>query len=1001
MDVVHEKCDQYSAVTHGKESSRNYPTSSMRSNHKVLVLGGSSSGGNLQHEESSEPINSLDFSMITNPGGSVGRQARIVDTDGSIYTPSNAIATSKDATNSSTGRLGSLLRGVVSSTTPSSINPRQLLSTSTSHTKEHQNNIPSSSNSTSECNALTFAKSAPLSGYLRKLGKNIPTFKRRFFVLKPSTHLYYFMSPNDTEPRGCIDLDMIWDNEKEGKSGGGGCEVREIGLLPDGSFQFELLFYEEIDEGDGNSTVTDDNASTDTASRTPQPSKRRNFQRQCIVLEARTEEIGRGWITKLQSERLSAAKEKVDGLSSNLTEMKSISTRWETSACEEAMRADEAERQRNTAISESTKWKEKYNNLNEAIRLLVKTQGGTSSEFLSEALDGLDLNGTNFSDISDAFEKINESFNLSLKREEEAKNHIAELEQSFQEAESETSKMKVELTKVREANGILREDLKKTKREKRVLVKEVKSLHAAAAEVTSNQSTNHERERHDLRSSNSQSDSRGGTSAGDTASITQQPRRRMNDEEKRLVIELEEHVMSGLRLSEQFLTLSGVDPSEVGDDFDSYAQESNDRSPGRQSRYQPPQMGLDLSHPAEMVANQRHKPLSSLLDDNDGESVSTGPETDSLLEPNTEINNDINSIVESTEGSAEFHNDIYQYGETHGDHSVNQNLHDRFIGITRQQEEATGKHGAHQPAIIHSKETSTVASSVSESTRCSRVTDNGHATFKLQCPRDDGQVYHITFYSKKIGLQFQKIPNEANPIGLLTDALTAADHSPNSEMSNPTTAELKRIANISQNSKNRKWQGDHSLECLPVAPTDAVLVCGFVGYDDSTGNARPSIGARLVAFDGIPVEVGKWTFESIRQSIKARGRPLTLSFRNDVLTKKQDDILTKAVSDLGRSAPQSMSPLRGSSRRGLSHVGERGHEYQHSQGYNSQRSQPKIYYSFSDAGSSISSAVAPLMSNLLSNNHKQRGDDEPDYLKRSDASLDKNRHHSDFQSGLL
>ena len=53
--------------------------------------------------------------------------------------------------------------------------------------------------------------------------------------------------------------------------------------------------------------------------------------------------------------------------------------------------------------------------------------------------------------------------------------------------------------------------------------------------------------------------------------------------------------------------------------------------------------------------------------------------------------------------------------------------------------------------------------------------------------------------------------------------------------------------------------------------------------------------ARLVAFDGIPVEVGKWTFESIRKSIQARGRPLTLSFRNDFLTSKQREILTKAV----------------------------------------------------------------------------------------------------------
>jgi hypothetical protein len=54
----------------------------------------------------------------------------------------------------------------------------------------------------------------------------------------------------------------------------------------------------------------------------------------------------------------------------------------------------------------------------------------------------------------------------------------------------------------------------------------------------------------------------------------------------------------------------------------------------------------------------------------------------------------------------------------------------------------------------------------------------------------------------------------------------------------------------------------------------------------------------LVAFDGISVEVGKWTFQSIRRAIKSRGRPLTLSFRNDYLTTEQRTILTKAVKDV-------------------------------------------------------------------------------------------------------
>lgn len=126
---------------------------------------------------------------------------------------------------------------------------------------------------------------------------------------------------------------------------------------------------------------------------------------------------------------------------------------------------------------------------------------------------------------------------------------------------------------------------------------------------------------------------------------------------------------------------------------------------------------------------------------------------------------------------------------------------------------------------------------------------------------------------------------------------------------------------------------------------------------------------------------------------------MTLSFRNDFLTPKQRAILTKAVEDL--NAPP---------------ASERDHEVYHSHENtihkstssisSSQRSPPKVkYYSFSEAGSSISSAVAPLVSNLLSNSRisgtKQHGDFAPDYLRRTSDSLDQMRHHHDFQSGLL
>ena len=179
--------------------------------------------------------------------------------------------------------------------------------------------------------------------------------------------------------------------------------------------------------------------------------------------------------------------------------------------------------------------------------------------------------------------------------------------------------------------------------------------------------------------------------------------------------------------------------------------------------------------------------------------------------------------------------------------------------------------------------------------------------------------------------------------------------------------------------------------------------------------------ARLVAFDGIPVEVGKWTFENIRKSILARGRPMTLSFRNDFLTPKQRTILTKAVEAVNPpptasshfssygSIVHSTDPTTSSSS-GTQECYENTIPRSTSSISSQRSSQPQSkYYSFSEAGSSISSAVAPLVSNLLSNSlsssgkkqQLQRQHDAPSYMKRTSDSLNKMRHHNDFQSGLL
>jgi len=1167
-------------------------------NNQVLVLGGNNSSHHQQRQSASaaaiatsssstlsnripysshktqtpeqKPSASLDFSMITTPGGK--EFARMVDNEttnaGLIVTPSEVNGSTSNTNGRWTSAVGTpfstLLRGVVSSSQLLNNSSNTVPKTPYTNAREslrhssHKANLDTSyyidnngdeNALNDECTALNFARSAPLSGYLRKLGKNIPTFKRRFFVLKPSTHLYYFLSPHDVEPRGCIDLDRFMTSSEDGEGvgyGTGGCEVREIGVLPDGTFRFELLFEEKaseiIEEEDNDNASTDTGSRTTTSSQTSLKQRTNQFQKQSIVLEARSEELGREWMSKLQSERLSTKSAEAEYLATSLEEMKTISQRWETSACEEAMRADGAERQRNTAIAEAKVWEGKFTDLNEALRLLMKNTtkskkqeeegGASSSDFMEEAFRGLDLESTNFNDISDAFKNIHNDYNILAKKEEGTNKRVEELERRLQEAEDRASKAESKLATVWEDNRVMQMDLKKTKREKRILVKEVKSMHAAAAAAAAaeenaskqsaqsncNGSVRQAKQHYDLHSTTSQSErSRGGTSDGASSSIGRiiadqhkqhassssslpKPKRKLNDKEKRLVIELEEHVMSGLRLSEQFLTLNGVDPSEVGDDLDdSVAQASVrqaskcsvERSPERTQhrRHQehlqehhpehrqpsrnlsPPRApSMNLSPPptiTRMGNETLQKPLGSLMDENEddeSEAVATASSVSKEIDRNSHVDGaNMSYTAESTVKGSNLLNDIYQYEEApSGDNLINQNLNERFIqqitpiDTSKKGEESMAQCRSAKPAI-HLKEISAdratpsldMASSVSESSR-SRVMENGNATTKLQCPLrdvgetplpkpstsnmgDDGKVYHITFYSSKIGLQFQKVPNESSSksTGLLTEAMTA-DHGPNVE-TNQTAAELRRIASLSRHShhdtNNNDKLGGSSMECHPVSPEDAVLVCGFVGFDDSTGNCRPRIGARLVAFDGITVEIGPWTFESIRKSIKARGRPLTLSFRNDFLTQKQRVILTKAIDDVNppplpltsHSKHQYVHRENSSTRERLHHPDHYDDHYEDTiststttatssiyssrQQHSQQQSKNKYYSSFSEAGSSISSAVAPLVSNLLSNKRssggKHQGDFAPDYLRRTSDSLAKMRHHHDFQSGLL
>jgi hypothetical protein len=346
-------------------------------------------------------------------------------------------------------------------------------------------------------------------------------------------------------------------------------------------------------------------------------------------------------------------------------------------------------------------------------------------------------------------------------------------------------------------------------------------------------------------------------------------------------------------------------------------------------------------------------------------------------------------------------------------------------------------------SVLQAEATANLASSLTKATERMRMPESSKTE-----AIDELQVYHLTFYSRKIGLQFQKVPPPPlKPKGLLTDAVKA-DFVQNLPEKKPdrTASELRMIASLTHQAKMDVGDEKKHDPATLQAPVDAVLVCGFSGFDESGANVRPKLGARLVAFDGVSVEVGPWTFDTIRKAILSRSRPLTLSFRNDYLTKEQREILTRAVKEANRhnlaarrqsgTTADVSSDLHSLAQSTTSHESESfvnqnvvvsvlkhsssdRHEID-SVSVMTERSigpetplpvtlsappkrTPYSFRSFSDVGSSTSSvlsAVGPLMAHLL----PPRTPSEsftPDYMVSKGQSVEETPEHADFASSLL
>ena len=776
---------------------------------------------------------------------------------------------------------------------------------------------PAAMDTTRAISAAIFARSSGViqAGFLQKLGKNIPEYKRRFFVLKPETSLYYYLSPNETEPRGKINLE--------------GSAIEKLEETPDGRLRFVV------------SLKNDDEDAKERDAANTNENKDDNYQQRHdkVVLEARSAEIGEEWIRHMKGERVSHLKERNESLTTTVTKQANQIADLERQI--EHFNMIEADR--DGALEDAKNWKNKFTRLDESLRLLTQQiRKSLSTSFTKEEesdekgdddaceastenqavddgndedtnsvhndnqtldsthsfskkdttqvknslasalLDDLanedmdveeimDVPGTYFSGLSNICKQQKESSRLASIEASSAVEDVLQANERAEIIQKRMNKAEKQILKLWEENCDVRKSLKQKKREKRVLVKEVKQLQltvqdlklsmkeASAAPFGPNKIINED---------------------GPMADTM------IGSDEERLIIELEEHVASSIRLHERLLGGNEFDQDmeqSISTDLASINYDATDPVPhGGRSR---------VKHVE--LEGSKAKLLSLFDGDTDSEEESDVYQHDS---------EDLNSHIETQS----LFGSVASSALSLADSDV------RSPPRTNPLLELDGKHEEESEQRNSTKPSSSKL-----------VTENGHATSRLICPladvvdvsgrsnystndvgsveykgNEDLRVQHLTFYSQKIGIQFQKAsPAPTKSRGLLTDAVTA-DLVEKVDGSDKTAAELRSIASIASLASGGIVQPRKDSKSSTSVPEDIVLVCGFEGFDDSGANQRPKLGARLIAFDGISVEVGKWTFEKIRKAIKSRGRPLTLSFRNDFLTTEQRTILTKAVKDV-------------------------------------------------------------------------------------------------------
>ncbi|GFH54858.1 hypothetical protein CTEN210_11334 [Chaetoceros tenuissimus] len=875
--------------------------------------------------------------------------------------------------------------------------------------------------------AAKFAKNAPKAGYLSKLGSSVAEYKKRFFVLKPTTCLYYFLSPNDEEPRGCIDLEGFVDPNDS--SGIGGLQVNSLGTLPDGRFRFECVIPLERNDRDS-------------------PNSRK------ILLESRNEEVGREWMEALKTERLSYAKGQHQLLQDQIQVLEKELETMEKNLDNLKLVEQDLE----GAMEDSKKWQMRVEKMDDAMRTLKRFMASDSNKSVNESidtsgddtgvlslskeehdLDAINLPDSQFASLVNVCRGVKENLRLTSNETDVALDDLRNSNEKLKIVEEKMAKAEKYICKLWEENCSARESIKQRKNEKKILISEVKSL----MEKTSSQENEIKRLKLENEKMQRQLGKSAAHSSGQfttTNSNKIKKLRQLTPHEEKLLFDLEDFVNSSLVEHEYLLDdIEDLPDPTSCDNMEGAGQlllqtckKSNvsvdvtdtSRYPHRDYEARDGDSSEELQ---EEEANEKDEGGKSPKRSFSPLIPKQLPLVENKIKPSKNISLMDQAVLDEKKNAklVEILRSVSSQALESKD-AKSLSSRQELLNISNESKGSDCFEENRKHPLDQLDDNS--ITSASEPSLKSIPSENGRATSKLVSntmvqstpnreENSSGRVYSLTFYSSKIGLQFQNVPTDLKNSGILNDAINVDEHGTTIASDQAETeAELALVKSLSQDTdSSQQVTPAQNRRYLNLRPKHQVLVCGFNGFDaGANSNRKPSLGARLVGYNGVSLEHGPWTFDAVAKVIREQGRPLTLTFRDDNLNREQQAILDKAVKDVlqfsSKSAQQARIPVTINTNSRLSDGSLRNFSRESSN--IDDNTTISDYSRYSDNWKSFSEAGSPNMpsSNLLSKlvpglsrKEKKKNDVHytPEYFRRSTETLESTPRHKEFKSNLL